>query len=62
MAYAWRLHYWSSALLFALVGVAVVALAGRHWRQRVPAAHWLPACAAGAVAGLLLSLTCSQTS
>ena len=62
MAYAWRLHR-SSALLFALVGVTVVALAGRPRRQWVPAARWLPAaCAAGAVAGLLLGLTYSQTS
>ncbi|MGI8447239.1 MAG: hypothetical protein ACR2MP_08695, partial [Streptosporangiaceae bacterium] len=61
VAYAWRLHYWSSALLFAVVGVAVFALAGRHRRQWVPAARWLPAVfAAGVAAELALGLIYSQ--
>lgn len=61
-AYAWRLHYWSSAILFAVAAVAVFALAGRHRRQYVPAARWLPAVfAAGAAAELLLGLIYSQT-
>lgn len=43
MAYAWRLHYRSSAILFTLVGVAMFVLVGRHRRQYAPAARWLPA-------------------
>jgi Family of unknown function (DUF6518) len=62
VAYAWRLHYWSSAILFAAVGAGVFVLAGRHRRQYAPAARWLPAVfAAGAGAELLLRLVYSQT-
>lgn len=61
VAYAWRLHYWSSAILFTVVAAAVFALAGWHRRQFVPAARWLPAVlAAGVAAELLLGLIYSQ--
>jgi hypothetical protein len=61
VAYAWRLHYWSSATLFAVVGAAVFALAGLHRRQYAPAARWLPAVfAAGVAAELLLGLIYNQ--
>lgn len=61
VAYAWRLHYWSSAILFAVAGAAVFALAARHRRQYAPAARWLPAVlAAGVAAELLLGLIYSQ--
>ncbi len=62
VAYAWRLHYWSSAILFAVVGAGVFVLAGRHRRQYAPAARWLPGVfAAGAAAELVLGLIYSQS-
>ena len=62
VAYAWRLHYWSSAVLFAVLGVAVFVLAGLHRRQYAAAARWLLAAfPAGVAAELLLGLIYSQS-
>jgi Family of unknown function (DUF6518) len=62
VAYAWRLHYWSSAVLFAVLGVAVFVLASLHRRQYAAAARWLLAAfPAGVAAELLLGLIYSQS-
>jgi hypothetical protein len=62
VAYAWRLHYWSSAVLFAILGVAVFVLASLHRRQYAAAARWLLAAfPAGVAAELLLGLIYSQS-
>ena len=62
VAYAWRLHYWSSAALFAVLGVVVFVLASLHRRQYAAAARWLLAAfPAGVAAELLLGLVYSQT-
>jgi hypothetical protein len=56
VAYAWRLHYWSSAVLFAVVGVVLFAVLGRRERH-LPAARWLGATLPlGVLAELLLGL------
>jgi hypothetical protein len=41
VGYAWRLHYWSSALLFAVVAAAAFVLAGLRVRQDVRLALWV---------------------
>src|ERR1700733_5811525 len=57
VAYAWRLHYWSSAALFAVLGVVAFVLAGLRRRQYAAAARWLLAAfPAGVAAELLLGL------
>ena len=62
VAYGWRLHYWSSAVLFAVLGVAVFVLASLHRRQYAAAARWLLAAfPAGGAAELLLGLIYSQS-
>ncbi len=61
VVYAWRLHYWSSAILFAVVGAVVFALAGLRRRQHARAARWLlVALPAGVAAELLLGLIYNQ--
>ena len=53
VAYAWRLHYYSSAVLLAVIGMAVLGLTGLRGRQLGRAAVWLlvsfPAAAAAEV-------------
>ena len=62
VAYAWRLHYWSSAILFAATAAVVFALAGLHRHQHLRAARWLLAAfPAGVAAELLLGLIYSQS-
>ena len=62
VVYAWGLHYWSSAALFAVLGVAVFVLAGLRRRQYAAAARWLLAAfPAGVAAELLLGLIYSQS-
>jgi hypothetical protein len=61
VAYAGRLHYYSSAVLLAVIGIAVLALTGLHGRQHVRAAGWLLLTfPAGAAAELLLDLIYRQ--
>jgi hypothetical protein len=61
VAYAWRLHYYSSAVLLAVIGIAVLALTGLRGRRPVRAARWLLVTfPAGAVAELLLDLIYRQ--
>jgi Family of unknown function (DUF6518) len=62
VTYAWRLHYWSSAALFAALGVVVFVLVSLHRRQYLVAARWLLAAfPAGVAAELLLGLIYSQS-
>jgi Family of unknown function (DUF6518) len=62
VAYAWRLHYWSSAALFAVLGAVVFVLASWHRQQYAAAGRWLLAAfPAGVVAELLLGLIYSQS-
>jgi hypothetical protein len=62
VSYGWRLHYNSRAVLFAIIGAVVFALAGLHRRQHARAAWWLPAAfAVGAGAQLLLGLIYSNS-
>jgi hypothetical protein len=61
VAYAWRLHYYSSAVLLAVIGIAVLAATGRRGHQPLRAAGWLLVTfPAGAAAELLLGLMYQQ--
>lgn len=61
VSYAWRLHYFSSAILLAALGVAAFAITGWRGRRYRLAGAWLPAAlAAGVAAELLLGLFYSQ--
>jgi hypothetical protein len=61
VAYAWRLHYYSSAALLAIIGIVVLGLTGRRGRQHLRAAAWLLVTfPAGAVAEVLLDLIYRQ--
>jgi hypothetical protein len=63
VAYAWNLHYYSSAVLFAVIGAVVLALTGWRGRQHLRAAGWLLLTfPAGAAAELLLDLIYRQRS
>ncbi|HVC23371.1 MAG TPA: hypothetical protein VNH82_08120 [Candidatus Dormibacteraeota bacterium] len=60
MIYGWELHYISSAVLFAAVGVGVLLLLGlRGWQHR-RMALWLLIGPAGVVAELVLGMVYSQ--
>jgi hypothetical protein len=54
VSYAWRLHYWSSAILFVAVGVAALAILGSGRGEGVRALGWLAATLPVALAGELL--------
>jgi hypothetical protein len=41
VSFGWRLHYWSSAVLFGVLGVVAIALLGFHRRQHARIARWL---------------------
>lgn len=57
VSYGWRLHYTSSAILFALIGVAIAVLLGLRDRRHLAICRWLlVAVPAGAVAELILGL------
>jgi hypothetical protein len=57
VVYAWRLHYTSSALLFAVIGLTLIASLGVYRHQHVRIALWLGAALpAGLVAEWLLDL------
>jgi Family of unknown function (DUF6518) len=61
-AYAWRLHYYSSAVLFAGIGIVVFALTGLRGRQHGRAARWLLAAfPVGVAAELILDLIYNQS-
>ena len=61
VAYAWRLHYYSSAILFAVIGVAALAGLALRGGRLLRAAGWLlVTLPAGAVAELLLDLIYRQ--
>jgi type VI protein secretion system component VasF len=62
ISYGWRLHYRSSALLFAAIGVVTYILLGFHHRQHRRIALWLLATLpAGIVAEMLLGLVYNQS-
>jgi hypothetical protein len=61
VAYAGRLHYYSSAVLLGVIGIGVLAVTGRRGRQPLRAARWLLVTfPAGAAAELLLGLIYQQ--
>jgi len=62
IAYALFLHYYSSAALFAAIGLALIATLGARGRQHVRTGVWLLVTLPAAVVGeLLLHLVYSQT-
>jgi hypothetical protein len=62
ISYGWRLHYLSSAVLFASLGVAVIALLGLRRHQYRDIARWLAAALPVALlAELLLGLVHQQS-
>lgn len=62
VAYWWRLHYLSSALLFAALGVAVFAVLGLRRREHVHVVLWcLATFPLGVVAELVLGLVYRQS-
>src|SRR3569833_3017488 len=62
VGYGWRLHYTSSAILFALIGVAVAVLLGLRDRRHPAICRWLLVTVpAGAVAELILGLVYDQS-
>jgi hypothetical protein len=62
VSYGWRLHYTSSAILFAGLGIAAAALLGLRGRQYVPLCRWLLLTfPAGAVAELLLGFVYARS-
>jgi hypothetical protein len=62
VVYAVRLNYWSSAVLFALLGVGAVALLGMHHRRHVRLLQWLLLTfPVGIVAELILGLVYNQS-
>ncbi len=62
VAYGLYLQYWSSAILFGMLGVAVVASLGFRERQYTRIARWLPAAfLLGVVAEMAMHLAYSQS-
>jgi len=62
ISYGWRLHYTSSAVLFAGLGVAAAVLLGLRGRQYASLCRWLLITfPAGAIAELILSLVYAQS-
>jgi Family of unknown function (DUF6518) len=62
VGYAWRLHYWSSALLFTIVAVVVFVLAGLRGHQHARLVLWVLALLpAGLAAELVLGLAYNQS-
>jgi hypothetical protein len=62
VSYGYRLHYTSSAILFAAIGVALLGLLGLRGRQYVPMAGWLLATLpAGVLAEFALGLVYDQS-
>jgi hypothetical protein len=62
VVYAWDLRYYSSAVLLAVIGAAVLGLTGWRGRQYPRAAGWLVVTfGAGAAAELVLHLIYSQS-
>ncbi|MCW2945161.1 MAG: hypothetical protein JWR24_1878 [Actinoallomurus sp.] len=62
VSYGWRLHYASSAILFAALGLAVVVLLGFRGRQYPHVGRWLLATIpAAVVAELALGLVYAQS-
>ncbi len=41
VAYGWRLHYWSSAVLFAVMGAVAIVLLGLRGQQHRQIGRWL---------------------
>jgi hypothetical protein len=62
VGYAWRLHYWSSALLFTIVAVVAFVLAGLRGHQHARLVLWVLALLpAGLAAELVLGLAYHQS-
>jgi hypothetical protein len=62
IGYGWRLRYLSTAVLFASLGVAVIALLGIRRHQHADVAKWLAAALpVGILAELLLGLVYQQS-
>lgn len=62
VGYGWRLHYTSSAILFAVIGVAAAVLLGLRDRAYVPLCRWLLVTfPAGAIAELILGLVYARS-
>ncbi len=55
VAYGWRLHYWSSALLLVVLGGVAFGITGLRGRQHAPAALWLLATVPAAMAAELIT-------
>lgn len=62
VSYGWRLHYTSSVVLFATIGVALLALLGLRERQYAHIGRWLLATLpAGVIAEFALGLVYDQS-
>jgi Family of unknown function (DUF6518) len=62
ISYGWRLHYTSSAILFAALGIGAAVLLGLRNGQYAPLCRWLLLTfPAGAVAELLLGLVYARS-
>jgi hypothetical protein len=62
VVYAIRLDYWSSAILFAVIGAALAVLLGLAQRRQARLAKWLLVTfPLGIVAGLILGLVYNQS-
>ncbi|HEY1479302.1 MAG TPA: DUF6518 family protein [Gaiellales bacterium] len=62
VSYGWRLHYTSTAILFAAIGVGAALLLGIHRREHLRVALWLlAALPAGIVAEVVLGLVYRQS-
>lgn len=62
ISYGWRLHYTSSAILFAVIGIALFAWLGTRGRQLTPAFRWLAVVLpAGVLAELVVGVVYNQS-
>jgi hypothetical protein len=63
IGYGWRLHYWSSTILFAIIAIVIFAFTGLRGRQHARLAVWVLALLpAGVAAELALGLFSGQFS